>query len=109
MNSLIRSISISLLSLVGMGTGFANSEPEMEFAIPQFAGNPALQETGIHESSQEYEGATWGEQDKVSPVAYKDWMFSPRVRVEESRLSPEQRRALRHEINEAGRELYRKQ
>lgn len=109
MNSLIRSISISLLSLVGMGTGFANSEPEMAFEIPQYTESQGAQGAALHEGSQVYGDAVWDEQDKVSPVAYKDWAFSPRTRVEESRLSPEQRRALRHEINEAGRELYRKQ
>lgn len=107
MNSLIRSISISLLSLLGMGTGFANSELELEFGPAQYAGHPYGQGADSHASGQGYIDGAWDGQDRVSPVTYKEWMPSASVRSEESKLSPEQRRALRHEINEAGRELYR--
>ncbi len=107
MNSLIRSISISMLSLLGMGGSFASSEPEVEFAAAQYAGNPAGQGADSHAEEVGYGAGIGDGPDRASPLAYKEWIPVIPARIEENRLSPEQRRALRHEINEAGRELYR--
>lgn len=107
MNSLIGSISISLLSLISMETAFASSGFEMEFGPAQYAGDPSGQGSAARARGQEYGSAAWEGQEGVSPVTYKEWISAGPQKSEEGRLSPEQRRLLRHEINEAGRELYR--
>lgn len=107
MNPLFRSISISLLSLISMGTVFARSGFEVEQGTAQYAGDPSGYGVAPHTAKPAYRSGSWEGPDAVSPVTYEDWIASGTARPEDGRLSLEQRRALRNEINEAGRELYR--
>jgi hypothetical protein len=107
MNLLIKSISISLLSLLGMKTALAESELIRELPPVQYAGNPSTPGDMSHPVGGQYDSGSLAGQEDVSSLMQREWAYSSeRAKAVESRLTPEQRQALRHEIREVGRELY---
>lgn len=110
MNLLIKGISISLLSLIGLkpaiaGPGFGGELGPVRHGN-DYPTNPRL---AAHQGGPHYDGnVPWLNQEDISsPNPRGNVHASGNSRLEENRLSPEQRRALRHEIREVGRELYR--
>lgn len=107
MNLLIKSISISLLSLLGMKTGLAEPGLGKEFSSVQYAGNPTIQSEVSPSAGRQYDSGSWEGQEDMVPMMQRDWVYSSsQAKPNESRLTPEQRQALRHEIRKYGRELY---
>lgn len=107
MNLLIKSISISLLSLLGMETALAEPDLGREFVPVQYAGNPSTHGEISPSAGRQYDSRSWEGQEDVSSLVQREWDHAPAPsKPVESRLTPEQRQALRHEIREAGRELY---
>lgn len=110
MNLLIKGISISLLSLIGLKPATAGPAFGGELG-PVRPGNnySASPPLAANHSASHYEGNnSWLSQEENSSSSQKgDGHRGKKSRAEENRLSPEQRRALRHEIKEVGRELYR--
>lgn len=110
MNLLIKGISISLLSLIGLKPAVAGPGFGGELG-PVRHGNdyPASSRLAAHHGGPHYDGnSSWLNQEEISSTSPKGAAYvGANSRVEENRLSPEQRRALRHEIKEVGRELYR--
>jgi hypothetical protein len=107
MNLLIKSISISLLSLLGMETALAEPGLGREFIPVQYAGSPSKHDDISPSAGRQYDSGSWEGQEDVSSLIQREWnRASEPPKSVESRLTPEQRKALRHEIREVGRELY---
>ena len=110
MNLLIKSISISLLSLISVGTALAKPGLGRDIAHAKYVGDPSNEPDPLSRPlSQQHEAAaSWREQENAAS-AMRDNFAPPSApsKAEVGKLSPEQRRLLRYEINEAARELYR--
>lgn len=110
MSLLIKGISISLLSLIGVGSASARPETGGEPGPARYGSDyPAGPSLAAHHGASHYEApSSWLNQDDSMPLSQRRSDYSGSSgRADENRLSPEQRRALRHEIKEVGRELYR--
>lgn len=110
MNLLIKGISISLLSLIGVDGALARPEVGGGLGPVRYGSDyPAGPSLAAHHGAGQYEAnSSWPSQDEAASLIHKEPTHAGgSVRSEENRLSPEQRRALRHEIKEVGRELYR--
>lgn len=110
MSLLIKGISISLLSLIGAGSAYARPETGGELGPARYGSDyPAGASLAAHHGGNHYEAnSSWSNPDDSMPSGQRQ--SAPSIssgRLDEGRLSPEQRRALRHEIKEVGRELYR--
>lgn len=110
MNLLIKGISISLLSLVGAETAFAHPDFISEPGSARHRSDyPAATALAAHHAANHHESnVPWPMRGESIPAeGHREVQPDSLARSDESRLSPEQRRALRQEIREAGRELYR--
>jgi hypothetical protein len=107
MNLLIKSISISLLSMLGMETAVAESDRGRGGVPVQYAGNPSTHGDNSPSAGRQYDSGSWEGQGDVASTMRREWAHSSeQAKSTESRLTPEQRQALRREIREVGRELY---
>lgn len=110
MSLLIKGISISLLSLIGVGNASARPEAGGEPGPARYGSDyPTGPSLAAHHAASQYDAtSSWLNQDDSMPSRQRRPDHSGNSgRADENRLSPEQRRALRHEIREVGRELYR--
>lgn len=111
MSLLIKCISISLLFFVGAATAFAKQDLSSESGRARPEGDyPAGASLAAHHAGSHHEdNAPWLIQGDAVPASHQREVHpESSARRDEVKLSTEQRRALRQEIREVGRDLYRR-
>jgi hypothetical protein len=116
MGKVLKAISISLLWMAGLGSAFANPGPGQEWRQEARAARPqpsmerpdAQRREQFQRQPDRRRGGPSNLPALHGPNAVGNNRFDvvPEMARRPGRLTPEERRALRRQINEAGRDIY---
>lgn len=107
MNMVFKKLSISFLLLVGMASAFANPDKRQEERAAARLARQQSKEMRHNEQQMRHQDDRYpGRESAMRDGGAQGFQPGPDNARKPGKLSPEERRALRRQINEAGQDIY---